>query len=54
MGHAHRAIKQYPEAIAAYKKYIALDPTGRVEEEIRADDARKAISELSTTQPANK
>jgi len=49
MGNAYSQLKQYAEAIAAYKKCIALDPTGK-----KADDARERISELSTTQPSNR
>lgn len=42
MGVAYDSLKQYPDAIAAFKKYLDLDPTGEY-----ADQARKKISELS-------
>ena len=49
MGLAYEKLKQYPETISAYKKVIALEPTGHM-----ADCVREIINELSTTQPANK
>ena len=49
MGVAYEKLKQSKLSIAAYKKCIDLDPTDE-----NADRARKSISELSTTQPANK
>jgi len=49
MGVIYERLRQYPEAIAAYKKYLSLAPKGEM-----ADLARKYISELSTTQPADK
>ena len=42
MGRGYHLLKQYPEAIAAYQKYIALEPAGE-----HADSARRAIIDLS-------
>jgi len=47
MGDVYREWKKFPEAIAAFKRCIAIKPTG-----YWASEVRKAISELSTTQPA--
>ena len=49
MGNVYRDWKKYPEAVAAFKKCIAIKPTGNW-----AAEARKRLSELSRTQPANK
>jgi len=46
---AHFIAGRYEEAIAVYKKAIDIEPTGGA-----ASLARERISELSTTQPADK
>jgi type II secretion system protein G len=41
LGKAYDKLRQYPDARAAYQKYLALAPTGKA-----ADQARKRISEI--------